>query len=149
MTEARRERHRLGKWAILLPLILTGAAYLTTSRRAVIDYDEAHYAQAALHMFQSGDWVTPYDNGVRFLEKPPFMYWVTAASFGVFGVNEFALRFPTAVGVVLLVWVVMLTALTAWDETAAMFAGLCTSFSAGVFLFTRESLHDVWLVLFL
>ena len=37
-------------------------------------------------------WVTPYADGVRFLEKPPLLYWVTAVSFKLFGINEFALR---------------------------------------------------------
>jgi 4-amino-4-deoxy-L-arabinose transferase-like glycosyltransferase len=136
-------------WMLWLPLVITAAVYLSTCNRAVIDYDEAHYAQAALQMVQRGDWVTPYDNGVRFLEKPPFMYWATAASFRIFGINEFALRLPTGLGVIILVWVVMLMARSAGDDMAAMIAGLCTSFSAGVFLFTRESLHDIWLVLFL
>jgi len=137
------------KMALWLPLVITAVAYLSTCNRAVIDYDEAHYAQAALQMVERGDWVTPYDNGVRFLEKPPFMYWVTAAGFRVFGVSEFALRLPTALGVLILVWVVMLMARSAGGEMAAVIAGLCTSLSAGVFLFTRESLHDIWLVLFL
>ncbi|MGA2260341.1 MAG: hypothetical protein ABSH28_02770, partial [Acidobacteriota bacterium] len=55
--------------AVLLPLVVAGIIYLSsTANRAVIDYDEGHYAQPALNMVERGDWVTPYDNGVRFLE---------------------------------------------------------------------------------
>jgi 4-amino-4-deoxy-L-arabinose transferase-like glycosyltransferase len=135
--------------AVLLPLVVAGIIYLSsTANRAVIDYDEGHYAQPALNMVERGDWVTPYDNGVRFLEKPPLMYWLTAASFLVFGVNEFALRLPTALGVILLVWVVTLLARRASGDRAAIIAGLCTACSVGTYLFTRETLHDIWLVLF-
>ncbi len=82
---------------MLLPLIVAAAIYLpSTMSRAVIDYDEGYYSQVAQQMIVRGDWVTPYANGVRFLEKPPFMYWATAASMRAFGVNEFALRLPTA-----------------------------------------------------
>ena len=134
----------------LLPLVLTAAVYLSTAgNRAVLDYDEGHYAQVALQMVERGDWVTPYDNGVRFLEKPPLMYWLTAASLRAFGVNEFALRLPTALAVMALVWAVTRMARLAAGTRAAAIAGLCTASSVGTYLFTRETLHDVWLVLFI
>ena len=86
--------------SMLLPVLLAGIIYLSsTTGRAVIDYDEGYYAQAARHMVESGDWVTPYANGVRFLEKPPLLYWITAASFKIFGIHEFSLRLPTALAV--------------------------------------------------
>ncbi len=139
----------LSRKTVLLPLVMAAIVYLTsTAGRAVVDYDEGYYAQAARQMVQSGDWVTPYANGVRFLEKPPFMYWLTAGSFLLFGVNEFALRLPTALGVLALVWVVMLIARHACGTRAEVIAGLCTAFCAGTYLFTRETLHDIWLVLF-
>ncbi len=136
--------------SVLLPVLLAAAVYLaSTAGRAVTDYDEAYYVQPALGMVESGNWVTPYANGVRFLEKPPLLYWVTAASFKTFGINEFSLRFPTACAVVALVLIVACTAGRAGDPAAAMTAGLATAFSAGAYLFTRETLHDVWLVLLL
>ncbi len=139
-----------GKPAVLLPLVLTAILYLSTAgNRAVIDYDEGHHAQAALHMVRSGDWVTPYVNGVRFLEKPPLMYWLTAASLRAFGISEFALRMPTALGVAALAWLITLMALRVSGERAAIIAGLCTACSVGTYLFTRETLHDIWLVLFI
>lgn len=139
-----------GRLSMLLPLLLTIIIYLSsTTGRAVIDYDEGYYAQAAKHMVEHGDWVTPYANGVRFLEKPPLLYWVTAASFAIFGINEFALRLPTALAVIALVWIVMRMARRASGERAALIAGLSTACSVGTYLFTRETLHDIWLVLFL
>ena len=135
---------------IWLPALFAALVYLPlNTNRAVIDYDEGYYAQPALHMARHGDWVTPLANGVRFLEKPPLAYWLSAASFRIFGINEFALRLPTSLGVVALVWIVTLTARRASGERAALVAGLSTAFSAGTFLFTREALHDIWLVLFL
>ncbi len=141
---------RLQKFVLLVPLALAAIVYLASAgNRAVIDYDEGHYSEVALQMLERGDWVTPYDNGVRFLEKPPLMYWVTAASLLAFGINEFALRLPTALAVIALVWVVMLMARRATGDRAAVIAGLAIAFSVGTYLFTREALHDIWLVLFI
>jgi hypothetical protein len=139
-----------GKLSILLPLLLTGIIFLSsTTGRAVIDYDEGYYAQAAKTMVDKGDYVTPYANGVRFLEKPPLLYWLTAISFKIFGINEFALRLPTALAVIALVWIVMLMARRAINERAALIAGFSMASSVGTYLFTRETLHDIWLVLFI
>ncbi len=149
VTETQPDKN-WNRLAMFLPLLVAAAIYLpSTASRAVIDYDEGHYAQAAQQMVLRGDYVTTYVNGVRFLEKPPLMYWMTAASFWVFGINEFALRLPTALAVLALVWVVTLTARRGAGERAALIAGLCTACSAGTYLFTRETLHDVWLVLFI
>ena len=133
-----------------MPIILAALVYLGTStNRGVLDYDEGYYVQPALHMVQSGDWVTPYVNGVRFLEKPPLLYWVTAISFKAFGVHEFALRLPTALAVIALVWIVTLIARCLSNTRAAVIAGTSSALCAGTFLFTRETLHDIWLVLFI
>jgi len=140
---------RSTRLALLIPLVVAAAIYLpSTASRAVIDYDEGYYSQAAQQMIVRGDWVTPYANGVRFLEKGPLMYWVTAASMRLFGVNEFALRLPTALAVIALVLLVTLMARRAAGAGAAIAAGLCIACSTGTYLFTREALHDIWLVLF-
>jgi len=146
------ETSKLRRWPLLLllPILFTAIIYLfSTAERAVTDYDEGYYAQVAVHMVENNDWVTPYANGIRFLEKPPLLYWVTAASFKVFGINEFALRLPTALAMIALVWIVMLIARLAAGDEAALISGLSTSFSVGAYLFTRETLHDIWVVLFL
>jgi 4-amino-4-deoxy-L-arabinose transferase-like glycosyltransferase len=138
------------KLSILLPLFFAGVLYLfSTTNRGVIDYDEGYYAQPARHMVESNDWVTPYVNGVRFLEKPPLLYWLTAGSFKIFGINEFALRFPTALAVIALVWIVMLMVRRVAGDRAVFIAGLSTACSTGTYLFTRETLHDIWMVLFI
>ena len=111
--------------ALLLPVALAALLYLsTTYGRAVIDQDDGYNAQVAVHMVEHGDWVTPYANGVRWLERPPFLFWVTAASIKVFGATEFALRLPPALGVIALVWVVMLIARRAGDERTRSHRGL-------------------------
>jgi 4-amino-4-deoxy-L-arabinose transferase-like glycosyltransferase len=51
-------------------------------------------------MLLSGDYVTLHVNGVRYLEKPPLMYWLVAFSYRMFGVNEFATRLPTVLALI-------------------------------------------------
>lgn len=61
----------------------------------LIEPDETRYAQIAIEMNQSRDWVTPTLDGIPYLDKPPLVYWITAASFRWFGVHEAAARLPS------------------------------------------------------
>lgn len=65
-------------------------------RPALWEPDEGRYAEIAREMVQSGDYVTPRDDWVRYFEKPPLMYWAGALAIKSLGANEFAVRLPAA-----------------------------------------------------
>ncbi|MBN8729395.1 MAG: glycosyltransferase family 39 protein [Acidobacteria bacterium] len=58
--------------------------------------DEPRYAAIGREMAQSGDWVTPRLNGEAWFEKPPLLYWMTAAAWKWGLRDESAARFPVA-----------------------------------------------------
>src|SRR5690606_23942876 len=63
----------------------------------LFDWDEVNFAECAREMVVSGNYKTVQLNYRPFWEKPPFFIWLQAASMNIFGVNEFAARFPNAV----------------------------------------------------
>lgn len=66
--------------------------FATLDARRLIHPDEGRYAEIAREMAETGDWVTPRLNGLKYFEKPPFQYWVTAAAYRAFGVHEWTAR---------------------------------------------------------
>lgn len=62
----------------------------------LIDETEPLFVEAARQMTVTGDWITPFFNGVTRFDKPPLIYWLMAIAFSTFGVNEFAARLPSA-----------------------------------------------------
>jgi hypothetical protein len=66
----------------------------------LFDQIDGQYAGAAREMMVRGDWLTPTQNGVPRLQKPPLVYWCELLSLRVFGVNEFAARFPVVLATV-------------------------------------------------
>lgn len=72
------------------------------------DTTEARYGEIARKMLETGDWITPqHDYGVPFWAKPPLSTWFSAISMKIFGVNEFAARFPSlllGIAIPLLIW---------------------------------------------
>ena len=79
-----------GKVLLVLLLCIPATYLLTLGWHGLIDPDEGRYAEVAREMLITGDWVTPHLNFVKFFDKPPFLYWLTSASFFLFGQNEFA-----------------------------------------------------------
>src|SRR3954471_8451196 len=62
----------------------------------LFDWDEINFAECAREMVVSGDYSQVQLNFRPFWQKPPGFIWLQAISMNVFGVNEFAARFPNA-----------------------------------------------------
>jgi 4-amino-4-deoxy-L-arabinose transferase-like glycosyltransferase len=72
------------------------------------DWDEAIYAQVAKEMVLSDTWMSLSWNGAPFFHKPPLYFWLTALTYRMIGVSEFAARLWPAIfgfGVVALTFV--------------------------------------------
>jgi 4-amino-4-deoxy-L-arabinose transferase-like glycosyltransferase len=63
-----------------------------------MDKTEARYSEIARIMEETDNWVTlQIDYDVPFWAKPPLSSWFSAASFRLFGVNEFTARLPSLI----------------------------------------------------
>ena len=95
-------RHRM---AVLL-LLCTVVYIAPLGLRDMWYPDEPDIAEVAQAMYVSGDWVAPRRMGVIWVDYPPMIYWVGAASSHLLGgMTEFALRLPIALSAILLVLV--------------------------------------------
>ncbi len=63
----------------------------------LFDWDEINFAESAREMIVTGDYLTVRINFLPFWEKPPLFIWLQVLSMKLFGINEFAARFPNAV----------------------------------------------------
>lgn len=63
----------------------------------LFDWDEINFAESAREMLVSGNFSTVQINFRPFWEKPPLFIWMQALSMQLFGINEFAARFPNAI----------------------------------------------------
>jgi 4-amino-4-deoxy-L-arabinose transferase-like glycosyltransferase len=62
----------------------------------LFDKDEGAFCEATREMVTSGNYLMPYMNGAPRYDKPILIYWLQAAGVKAFGLNEFAVRFPSA-----------------------------------------------------
>lgn len=76
---------------------------------SLVDFDEAWWAEVATNILERRNPLVLYFNGQPSFFHPPFGYSLIAISQGIFGVNEFASRLPSAVlgfGSVLLIYLI-------------------------------------------
>jgi Dolichyl-phosphate-mannose-protein mannosyltransferase len=110
-----------------------------------MDDVDAVQAQIARNMLTTGDWVTARLDGVVYLEKAPFVYWAMAASYVIFGAQDWAARIPIALSAIALCWLTAGFGIWAFGRRAGFYAGLCMATCIGLFLFTRVLIPDVML----
>ncbi len=76
----------------LLTVLFFICYVLFTGLHPILVNDEGRYNEVAREMFFSHNFITPTNNNVLFLDKPPLFYWLQASSFWLFGINEWTVR---------------------------------------------------------
>ena len=107
--------------------------------------DEGRYAEIPREMIESGDFFTPHLNYVLYFEKPPLYYWFTAASFAVFGQNEFGARFTSVVMGLLSILLTWFVARKFEDENTANLSAIILGTSGLFFALSRVNIIDMTL----
>lgn len=126
---------------IAVPFLFGGLA-----ATSFLDPDEGMYGSIAREMAETGDWVTPRFNGVRYLNKPPLHFWLTSLTVIVFGHSEWVIRFWSALpalGAAALTWHM---GNVLYRGHAGLLAALVLMSSAGVLRFVRVAATDFLLV---
>jgi Dolichyl-phosphate-mannose-protein mannosyltransferase len=147
------------EWSLDLPakaktaIALTGCVLLAAAlafhqlgTRGIFSPAEARYSLIAREMVDSGDWIQPRLNHVRYDEKPPLLYWAIAASYWWFGPSDFASRVPSALAFVGTAALTFGIAYELVGSSAAPLAALVYMTSVGTFLFGRFVFTDTLLV---
>ncbi len=145
-TEIRKQQgpSPVAAW-ILLAAVFAAVQLASLFTPPLMDDVDASHAQAAQHMAETGNLVTLYVNGVRYLEKPPLPYWLAAGFFKLFGQSAFAAHLSNALALLGCAWLAWMWARRAWGQRAGFYAALGILTSVGPFLFTRFSIPEALL----
>src|SRR4051812_18394230 len=149
---ARNEPSANGRVHVAILVVLWAAIYAggLFSPPLLDDADSIH-AEAAKEMLTRHDYVTLHANGVRYLDKAPLLYWLTAGSYSRFGFTEFATRLPLTLLALILVLEIYVLGKELADERAGFCSALVLVTATGPYLYTRFFIPDLvvglWLAL--
>ena len=132
------------RWIAAGLLVLSGLLYVGfAGTPALVDDDiDAAHALVAREMLQRQDFVTLYQDGVRYLIRPPLHFWLVAGSYALFGETAFATRLPVALAMVGLTLLTFAFGRRAFGAEAGLYAGLAVATSAGMYVFTRTVIPE-------
>ncbi len=136
--------------SIAFLVILCGYLFFfQAGKLALTDPDETFYAQTAKEMVALGDWVTPHLYGQPQFEKPILFYWLVEISYKIFGVNEFAARFPSAVFGLIGVIAIYFLGKLLFGERAGFLSALILAANVEYVILSRACITDMVLTVFL
>jgi 4-amino-4-deoxy-L-arabinose transferase-like glycosyltransferase len=115
----------------------------------LFDVDEGAFAEATREMLHSGDWGHTTLNGAPRFDKPLGVYWLQALSVAAFGLNEFALRLPSALSGLAMALALGAFAGKRWGFTAGALASVISVTSIGPLAIGRGATADALLNLLL
>ncbi len=90
--------HSRSSLLLLLSLFSIVTLFTRLDAGYLPSYDDAYYAQKAREILRDENWLTMNFAGQPTFDNPPGFMWLIAGSFKIFGVSEFAARWPAAIG---------------------------------------------------
>jgi 4-amino-4-deoxy-L-arabinose transferase-like glycosyltransferase len=99
-------------------------------------------------MIERGDYVVPYFNNHFRFDKPPLTYWAQIASYKIFGENDFAARFPSAIAAALTALSIFAWGSRVGTAKVGWWSAIIFTLSLQTFLHAKAAVADMWLVLF-
>lgn len=115
----------------------------------LFDSDETNYAESAREMIVTGDYLTVQIDFEPFSEKPPLFFWLQVVSMKVFGINEFAARFPNVLCGIISLMLLYFFGRKLYGHRFGLLWILSYSAAILPFFFFRSGIIDPWFNLFI
>lgn len=112
----------------------------------IMDVDAAQYASIAMEMLQNGHWLDVQHRGADYLDKPPLLFWTSAASFALFGLHNWAYKLPSALAALLGIYATYRFCLFFYSKQTARHAAFILASCMGVLLMCNDVRTDTLLM---
>jgi len=115
----------------------------------LFDWDEINFAEISREMLVLKDFTRVHVNFEPFFQKPPFFFWLQAGAMALFGVGDFAARFPNAIcGIITLALLFRMGQRLKGTRFGILWAGAYFG-SILPFLYFKSGIIDPWFNLFI
>ncbi|MEH2023006.1 ArnT family glycosyltransferase [Nostoc sp.] len=123
----------------ILPLLLFNSGH-----NSLMAHDEGLYASRARLMFDSGNWISPWEHAHH---KTPGPYWLIASFYKLFGISDISARLPSMIAGIFSLWLVYEIGKVMLGKKLAWLAAAILSVEFLWLQYSRLSTPDVPMVL--
>lgn len=133
---------KIPTWVFILLAIL----HISAVRVGVMDIDASQYAEISREMMESNNWLHLYDRGIDYLDKPPFLFWISALGMKIFGVGNFGFKLPSILFALFAIYATYRLARLLYGEATGRMAALIFGTCQGLFLMSNDIRTDTVLM---
>ena len=112
----------------------------------LLGLDSSQYAELSRQMTESGSYLEIYLDGNDYLDKPPLLFWLSSFSFSIFGVSEFAFRFPSFIFSLIAAFGTFLIGKELYNKRVGIYASLMLLTSIAFFMINVDVRTDTILI---
>ncbi len=112
----------------------------------MMDIDASQYAEISREMNLSGSYLQVFELGKDYLDKPPFLFWISALSMKLFGANNIAYRLPSFMFALFALYSTYKFSLLYYRKEIASLAVLVLATSQAFFLMNHDVRTDTILM---
>jgi 4-amino-4-deoxy-L-arabinose transferase-like glycosyltransferase len=141
-------KNNTDRWFLALYIAATGA-YLLGMLLDITGMDATQYASMSLELMQDNSWLEIMHRGEDYLDKPPLHFWLSAMSFKIFGVSNFAYKLPSFLVTLLGVYSIVKLGNLLYGKPIGRIAGLMYYTTQAMFLINHDVRTDTILVGFI
>ena len=113
------------------------------------DNSEPTYGEIVKELFRTGDWLTLHLNFAPWDTHPPLWFWTAGASVWAFGLNEFALRAPSALFGLATAYATYRAGTRLYGETAGLLGAVASGVSLEMIVLSRLAMMETMLIFFM
>lgn len=111
-----------------------------------IDVDSSQYAAISREMKESGSYLQVYEQGKDYLDKPPFLFWISSLSMMLFGENNLGFKFASILFAIFSIFATYRFSKLFYTEIIAKISAIVLASSQALFLITNDIRTDTILM---
>ncbi|MDQ0641363.1 4-amino-4-deoxy-L-arabinose transferase-like glycosyltransferase [Pedobacter sp. W3I1] len=129
-------------------IVLLAIASIPALFGGVMEPDGALYASMSKNIILFKDWFNLYGRGADWLDKPHLTFWISAASFKIFGISSFAYKLPSFLFGLLGAWYLYKLAKDIYDEKTGLISAVIFLSALHIITSTFDVRAEIYLTTF-
>ncbi len=126
--------------------LLITLIYLYGMGMPLLGLDSSQYAELSRQMHESGNYFQIQLDGQDYLDKPPLLFWLGSLSFSIFGISEFAFRFPSFIFSLIAAYGTYIIGKELYSSRAGKYGALMLLSSVAFFMINIDVRTDTLLI---